>query len=215
MANEQEIKDNLKALEDSIFEAKSAYTLWKVIAYSRSSGVVPLELAEKYVKSQQTAPAFFIMAERTALISFVILILHPIDQDSRSFSLFNVNKEKTNEFIKQNEKTVENLRLVRNKVFAHKDSVDALKILVPSIEIMDNFFENMISFYNNLTSEHNQSITDFNASCDNLIHEMEYMFMNLTRGEKIRLEEIDLEWMWEKNPKKISDIFDSKNNKKS
>ena len=213
MSTEKEIKDNLKALQDSLFEARSAYSLWKGIAYSRSSGVVPLKLAERYVEAQKTAPAFFTMAERSALISFVILILHPIDSDSRSFSLFNVDKEKTEIFIKENKKTVDDLRLVRNKVFAHKDSDDTVK-LIPSVERMDTFFENLISFYNTLTSKHTDSITDFDSSCDNLMHEMDYMFMNLIRGENVRLKEIDIEWMWEKDPQNISNTLSSRKNKK-
>jgi hypothetical protein len=33
--------------------------------------------------------------------------------------------------------------------------------------------------------------------------------MNLTRGEMIRKAEIDMEWMWEKDDKKISDVFEA------
>jgi len=60
------ISEHLKEIGASIFEAKSAYTIWKTIAYSRSMGIVSEALAKKYVDAQNTAPSFFVMTERTS-----------------------------------------------------------------------------------------------------------------------------------------------------
>ena len=214
----EKINEHLKEIGDSIFEAKSAYTIWKTIAYSRSIGIVSENLAHKYVDAQNTAPAFFVMIERASLATFVIFVLQSFDKDKKAHSFFKVNTMATEEFIKENQEIFDALKLSRDKIFAHRDmkkNTEYIKITIPSIDKLDIFFENFYSFYNKLTSKHQNSSTIFEMSTNDLLREMELMFMNLTRGEVVRKAEIEMEWMWEKDDKKISDVFRAKNNKLS
>jgi hypothetical protein len=204
------VSDNLKEISGSIFESKSAYVMWKTIAYSRSTGVVSEQLAKKYVAAQCTASGFFAMTEKTSLVTFVIFVLHCFDKDEKAHSFYKVDKSETERFVSENSEVLESLKLVRDKAFAHKDirkNTDSFKILVPSIEKLDIFFENLFSFYNSLTSKHLNSSTMFDMSTNDLLNEMEYLFMNITRGEVLRKLEIDMEWMWEKDDRRISNIF--------
>jgi hypothetical protein len=208
------IKENLKSIGGSIFEAKSAFTLWKGISYSRSTGVLPQALAEKYVDAQNNAPAFFTIAERSALIAFVLLSLHPVDTDTRSFSFFNIDKDKTNKFTEENKEVISSLKLVRNKVFAHKDSDvnerTQNSYTIPAIDQLEIFFENLAHFYNDFTRIYDSSSTDFDHAPDDMLHQMDHLFMNISRGENVRLKEIDIECMWEMDSNKISNTLSSK-----
>lgn len=215
---DKKINEHLKEIGASIFEAKSAYTIWKTIAYSRSVGIVSETLAKKYVEAQNTAPAFFVMTERTSLATFVIFVLQSFDRDKQAHSFFKVDVTATEEFIKENQEVFDALKLSRDKVFAHRDikkNTDYIKITIPSIDKLDAFFENLFVFYNKLTGKHLDSSTLFDMSTNDLLRQMEYMFMNLTRGEMVRKAEINMEWMWEKDNMKISDVFEAKQEKLS
>lgn len=209
---DDEKRDHLKEIGNCIFEAKSAYIVWKTIAYSRSSGVVPEALAKKYVAAQNVAPGFFVLTERATLATFVIFVLQSFDNDVRTHSFFKINTEKTKKFILENKEVFDALKLSRNKVFAHREikkNTDYIKIIIPPVKKLDIFFDNLYSYYNELTSEHLDSSTIFDSSTNDLLREIELLFMNITRGEIIRTSEIDMEWMWEKDPNKISDVFET------
>lgn len=143
-------------------------------------------------------------------MAFIILVLHPFDKDDRSFSLFKVDKKKTDDFITENQDIIDELLLVRNKVFAHSDMPNGestiKSYLVPSVDRLDIFFKNLTAFYNELCRNTDQSFTIFD-NADDVKHDVEGLFMNLYRGEHARLTEIDVEWDWEKDDKKISDII--------
>lgn len=210
-----EIEENLESIGGSIFEAKSAFTAWKAIVYSRSSNIVTEELAKKYVNAQKTAVSFFVIAERSFLATFILLSLHPIDKDSRSFSFFKIDEGKTKKFIIENKSVIDRLMLVRNKVFAHKDS-DVTKYTIesyaiPSLQELEDFFDNLTKFYNELTGFYKDSFTDFENGNNHLLNEMDYMFMNLTRGENARIQEIDIEMMWLKDRNIIAKTLRGKN----
>lgn len=194
----------------NIFEAYSHYNAWKVIAYSKSKGVVSEKMAERYVQVQNYHSAFFSLSERAFLISFIMLVLHSFDKDDRSFSLWKIDSEKTELFSLQNESILTELSLVRNKLFAHSDidpqSGTLVSYDVPSVERLDVFFKNLLDFYNTLSREVDQSLTLFDGA-EEIKRTVELLFMNLYRGENVRLKEIDIEWTWEKDDKKISDII--------
>jgi hypothetical protein len=194
----------------NIFEAYSHYNVWKMIAYSKSSGVVNIKMAERYVKVQGYHNAFFAISERASLIAFIMLILHPFDKDERSLSLYKVDKRKTEDFISENTSILDELFLVRNKVFAHSDmdaeSSTIKNYVVPSVERLDTFFKKLTEFYNELCRDTDQSFTIFD-NAEDLKHDVERLFMNLYRGENVRLNEIEVEWDWQKSNKKISDII--------
>ncbi len=209
----EKINEHLKEIMESIFQAKSAYTIWKTIFYSRSSSVVSEQLAKKYTDAQNTAPNFFTMTERTSLATFVIFVLQSFDNDRHAHSFFKVDETITKEFIKDNQEVFDALKLSRDKVFAHNDikkNTDYIKITIPSIDQMDVFFKNLFIFYNKLTKKYLNSTTVFDDSTNDLLRDMENLFMNLTRGEMIRKSEIDMEWMWERDNNKISDLFEVK-----
>ncbi len=196
--NELVKKDTIEYFMASIFEAKTAYTLWQCIAFSKATNIVGEEMANKYVEIQNYHPQFFITTERTALITFVILILHPFDNDNRSYSLFKINKEKTEKFILENQETYDQLTKVRNKVFAHRD-LDVTKDTssnypIPSLDKLDKFFSNLIELYNDLSKDIDGSFTVF-ANASEIKHEVDHLFMNLYRGKTVEESEIDLKYL--------------------
>lgn len=191
----------------NIFEAFSAYNGWKMIFLSRSKGVVSDEMAERYLEIQRYHPQFFSLTERSFLINFVLLILHPFDRRDDSFSLYKVNKEETENFVENNKVVIKKLKDLRHKVFAHKDiHTNASDYEIPSVIDLDNFFEKLIIFYNKLTFSVDDSSTIF-SNAKEVKQQIELLFMNLYRGEAVRKKEIDLEWKWQKNNKKASDIL--------
>ena len=194
----------------NIFESLSAYSAWKMILASRSSGMVPSNLAERYVKVQSYHSNFFIGAERAFLFQFVIQILHSFDKRTDSASLYQVDKSTTEAFVSENTKVIQALRDVRNKIFAHRDMKTSQEKLneyrIPPMNDLDQFFKNLIEFYNSLTKDVDRSSTVFDNAYD-IKHDIENLFMNVQRGEIVRKEEIDIEWMWAKDSKKASDIL--------
>jgi len=202
--NNKEITDYFRS---NIFEAFSAYNGWKMLFLSRSKGVVSNEMAERYVEIQKYHPQFFSLTERAFLIDFVLLILHSFDKRDDSFSLYKVNKKETDDFVKNNKIIISKLKALRNKIFAHKDIyTDASNYQIPSAIDLDNFFDNLIIFYNKLTSCVDDSSTIF-SNAKEIKQQIELLFMNLYRGEAMRKKEIDIEWKWQKNNKKASDII--------
>lgn len=199
--SKKEITDYFRS---NIFEAYAAYTGWKVISGSKSVGIVSKEMAERYVEIQNYHTNFFTITERTFLIQFVLLSLHSFDSDSRSLSLYKVDETQTKEFIVKNKVVLDMLFDLRNKLFAHKDGMTNDEYKIPSFDALDLFFKNLMELYNALTSLVDDSHTIF-SNAEEIKHDLEHLFMNLYRGEHIRKREIDIEWIWEKDPNKISD----------
>ena len=195
----------IKYFLGNIFEAKSYYTGWKMIYHARSIGVVSKEMAERYVAIQKQAGSFFPLTGRAFLISFVMLICHIFDKRSDSMSLEKVDKTLCNKFFNENKKVIEALKKVRDKIFAHRNiQIDPKEIIVPSVDDLDGFFGNLEKLYNELSSKIDNSSAWFD-NVENIKREIELVYMNLDRGEMMRRKEIDIEWMWEKDPNKISD----------
>lgn len=162
------------------------------------------------LKYKDITDRFFTLSERAFLITFVMLLLHPFDKDVRSFSLLKVDKVKTERFTEENKEILEELNLVRNKIFAHSDinpETGTLKLYtVPSVERLDKFFKDLIVFYNNLCKGVDDSYTVFD-NAESVKQDVEALFMNLYRGESVRRKNIDIEWRWEKDDRKISDLI--------
>lgn len=164
-------------------------------------------MALRYIGIQKDYPNLFRNIERAFLTQFVILSLHSFDSDTRSHSLYKVDQQKTENFIKQNQKVLNTLFTLRNKLFAHKDSMPEMsRLAIPSMDDLDQFFRNLISFYNQLTAAVDDSMTMF-SNAEEIKHDLEYLFMNLYRGEHSRGSETDTNWLWEKSKEKVSDLI--------
>jgi len=202
-------KETTDYFRSNIFEAYGAYNGWKMIMGSKSVGIVSKEMAERYVKIQQHHHNFFGLAERAFLIQFVLLSLHSFDSDDRSFSLYKVNELKTKEFIAANKSVLDSLFDLRNKLFAHRDvptdKSTVVQYKIPSIIDLDQFFKNLMDFYNQLTSVVDGSSTMF-SNAEDIKRDIEFLFMNIYRGEDVRKKEIEIHWSWMENKGKISDI---------
>ena len=191
----------------NIFEAISAYNGWKMLTYSKSKAIVSEKLAERYLKIQNFHTNFFISAARSFLVNFVIMILHSFDGRDDSFSLYKADQQKTTKFVEQNKDVLEKLKKVRCKIFAHRDIKTTNQTYeLPSIMDLDNFFKNIIVFYNEITSSVDNSSTMF-GNAEGIKRDIELLFMNLERGEASRKLEIDIEWAWDKDSKKASDVL--------
>jgi len=200
-------KEIIDYFRSNIFEAISAYNGWKMIAYSKSKGVVSSKMAERYVEIQKYHSEFFITTERAFLINFVILSLHSFDPRDDSYSLYQVDKKETEIFVQNNNKVITDLRALRNKLFAHKDiNASTSQYKIPSPIDLDQFFKNLVEFYNKLSHQVDRSSTIF-SNAEEIKRHIELLFMNLYRGEAVRKREIDVKWLWEENNKKASDIL--------
>ncbi len=203
----KEITDYFRS---NIFESILAYSAWKMILGSRSTGMISADMVERYVKIQKYHPDFFLSTERAFLFQFVIQVLHSFDPRTDSASLYKVDKDETEKFVLENRKVINALRDVRNKIFAHRDIKASQEKLndfkIPSMNDLDQFFKNLIIFYNSLTNTIDGSSTMFNNAYE-IKHDIENLFMNIQRGETVRKEEIDLKWMWLENNKKASDLL--------
>lgn len=206
MENEKEKNDTIDYFRSNIFQAKCAYTAWKALYYSKAPKIVGEELAKRYVKIQNYHPYFFSMAERCFLISWVILICHFFDADNRAFSLRKIDVTLFDKFInKNNNKDIINrIKTSRDKIFAHADiGIDRDSVIIVSADEMDIFFNSLENFYNALSNKIDNSVTSFDSSSD-IKNQIEQLFMNLERGEGVRLKEIDINWMWSQDNNKIS-----------
>mgnify|MGYP001612763423 CR=1 FL=1 len=200
-------KATIEYFRSNIYEALAAYSGWKTIVYARYYDVVGKEMADKYARIENYHVNFFIAIEYSFLLNFVILLMHAFDTDDRSYSLYKVEKEKTEAFILNNKEVLDNLFLLRNKFFAHREininNISKNEYTVPPVIKLDLFFENLIRFYNELSVVVDDSTTIFNNALE-IKQDIERMFMNLYRGENIRKVDIDVKWLWEENDNKIS-----------
>lgn len=200
-------KDVTDYFRSNIFESLAAYTGWKIIKASQSSGIVPENMAIRYVEIQKDYHNFFGVTERAFLVQFVVLLLHSFDSDTRSHSLYKIDQQETEKFIQRNEKVLDMLFDLRNKLFAHKDSTFGTnRFTIPSIDDLDRFFKNLIDFYNQLTAIVDKSGTIF-SNAEEIKHDLEYLFMNLYRGELTRKNVINADWSWEEDKGKVSEIM--------
>jgi hypothetical protein len=200
----KEITDYFRS---NIFEALSSYNSWKMLSHSKSTAVVAEDMAHRYVEIQNYHPHFFITAERAFMVHFVVTTLHPFDNRDDSYSLYKIGRTKTEEFVRNNESVIDALRKVRNKLFAHRDSniTPETNFVIPSVINLNNFFDNLIKLYNEITGPVDGSFTVF-ENADEVKRDIELLLMNLYRGESMRKKDIDIEWMWEKDDKKASNI---------
>lgn len=196
--------DLLKYFRHNISESYNFYTIWKLLHYSVAPGFVGDEMAERYLEIQKQYPAFFKLTARSCLVSYVTLILHSFDKRKDSSSLYKIDRSSTEKFLEENQKIVEKLKIVRDRLFAHKSkSVLEESLEIPSIADLDNFYKNLSNYYNSLSSELEDSTTIFDNS--QVKSEIENLYMNLDRGETMRKKEIDIEWKWRKSACKASD----------
>lgn len=200
----KEITDYFRS---NIFESISAYSAWKMLYFSKSKGMINENLVDRYVKIQNFHSNFFATAENAFLTNFVIKILHSFDKRNDSLSLFKVDKEKTEKFVEDNKTVLDNLKKVRHKLLAHRDkSASSDTFGLPSIIEMDSFINNLVGFYNVITSKTDNSATVF-SNAEEVMRDIELLFMNLERGEATRKLEIDIDYMWDKDDKKASKLL--------
>ena len=138
-------KEVLSYFRANLYESYQAYNAWKMIKFSKTygEGLLSKKMAEKYCKIQNYNKIFFPAAERAFLINFVIFVLHSFDNDKNSYSLFKIDKKKTESFKGDNIITIEKLKKLRNKLFAHKDiRKNTAELAIPSLVVLDKFFDN-------------------------------------------------------------------------
>ena len=197
----------LSYFRTNLYESYQAYNAWKIIAFSKSKGLLSEEMAEKYVEIQKYHPNFFMAAEHAFLVNFIMLILHSFDKYDDSHSLCRVDENETENFIKDNVKVIGKLKKARNKIFAHRDiKKDPKNFPIPSLIDLDDFFKNLFKFYNRLCSKIESSFTYF-TNAEEIKRDIENLFINLYRGELNRKNKIEIKYLWEENTKKISDII--------
>lgn len=197
-------KKYIEYFRGNILESFSAYNGWKTLLLSRSSKELGQDLANFYVDIQSNHKHFFVISERSMLVSFIVLSLQAIDRRRDVFSLFKIDSKKTNNFVKENEVIINKLKKVRDEIFAHKSEKE-IKREIPPMNDIDKYFENLFKFYNELSSEVEGSSTIF----DNgrlIIEDTEHVMHNVYRGEVTRKAGIDVRWKSEENPNNLSRV---------
>jgi len=197
----KEITDYFRS---NIFESFSAYNAWKMLFLCKSEKEFSKKMAERYVEILKYHKDFFVTAERSFLVHFVIVSLHAFDKDNNSYSLYKLDQKNTDIFVNNNQ-VIKALRDLRNKLFAHKD-IKKKDYEIPSVKSLDEFFKNLMDFYNQLTNKLHSSRTMFD-NAERIKGDIELLFMNLYRGEAVRKREINIRYLWEEDKKKASDIL--------
>lgn len=189
-----EIEKAADYFRSNIFEAKSAYIAWKMLAYSRAEKVVGRELAEKYTEIQNYHSSFFTITQKSLLITWVVLICHCFEKRSDSFSIEKIAKKQYISFFNDNKSLIEQLRSARSKLFAHRNkNITPSSIKIPSIDKMDQFWIKIEGLYNSITLDFDRSETRFDGA-ESIKTDIENLYANLYRGEAARLTEIDVEY---------------------
>lgn len=196
--------ENIKYFRGNILESFSAYCGWKTLSLAKSNKELGNELANFYVDIQNIHPRFFVISERSMLISFIMLMSQVLDGRRDVFSLRKINSKKTNDFIGHNKVIIDKLKKVRDEVFAHKSKKE-INALVPPMNEIDDYFEKVFKFYNELSSEVEGSSTIFDDG-KLITEDIENAMHNIHRGETARRVGIDIKWKAEKNPKKLSKV---------
>lgn len=203
MENRNEI---LTYFRSNIFEAKCAYNAWKMLYCARSKNIVGEQLAERYVKIQKCHNDFFGITERSLFTAWVILILHAFDKNNKSYSLKKVDQQLYDDFLSENDnqKMINNFKTVRDKMLAHRDiDVKPEDRIMPSIDDTDKFIKRLEEFYNKLCGIKENSSTSF-QNTEEVKRDTERLYINIERGESIRLKEIDIKYMWKENDNVVS-----------
>lgn len=201
------MKEQVDYFLRSIFEAKSAFNVWKMIVYSRWEAYVGKELADKYVKIQKCHSSLFPLIENSLLFHWVLLILHCFDPRKDTYSIDKINKGYYAAFIKneENNKVLKRLKDVRDSLFAHRAKIIKGRE-IGSVESLDLFFKNIEDLYNRIRHDFDQSSVLF-KNADDMKYEVENLFMNIEKGEAVRKKNIKDECVWIQNPKRISNIL--------
>ncbi|MEK7116993.1 MAG: hypothetical protein AAB837_02415 [Patescibacteria group bacterium] len=202
------MKEQAKYFLGSIFEAKSAYNIWKMIVYSKYIHYVGEEMANKYVEIQKTHANFFKLVERSLLFHWVLVILHCFDDHRKdTYSLNKMDKKHYNEFLKNkdNRTTLKRLKDVRNSLLAHRAKIIKNSNL-GSVEELDLFFKNVENLYNNIRHDLDSTGVLFN-NADDIKFDVESLFMNIEIANNITKQETEDELLWWKNQKRISNIL--------
>jgi len=201
----QNKEDILEYFLGNIFLSKSAYEAWKAICFAKSEGVVGKELSERYLKIQNCHAKFFGIVERSCLATFVVTICHAFDVNrTDSFSLDKADKDAYDNFFNENKGIINQLQRVRHKVFAHGGiRPQPEDYIIPPINELNPFFERLEKFYNLISNRINKSGAIFDNALE-IKQDIENLYMNIDRGEGVRLKEIDIEWRWKQNDNKIS-----------
>lgn len=202
----EERNEILTYFRSNIFEAKTSYNAWKMLYCSKSKNIVGEKMADRYVKIQKNHNNFFGIAERSFFISWVILILHAFDKNNKSYSLKKVDLQLYDSFLSEhnNQSMIDNFKTVRDKLLAHRDGdVKPEDRKMPSIDETDKFFDRLEEFYNKLCGLKENSSTSF-QNTEEVKRDTERLFINVERGENIRLKEIDIKYNWEEDDNKVS-----------
>ncbi|MBU4480248.1 hypothetical protein KKG48_02285 [Patescibacteria group bacterium] len=197
-------KEAINHFRLSIIDAKLSYTLFKLLYQSRAESIVGKQLFEKYFWVQKQHNIFKLI-EHNAVEVFVVKILHGFDNNDNALTLRDIDEDAYAKFIEreENKHILDKIRRLRRKSVAHFDKKQPTDKKLPTFKEIDTFFINLQQFYNDLCGKIESSVTIFKQDED-LKRELEKVLKNLYVGEKIRLLNIELEYDWEKNPKKIS-----------
>ena len=201
--DEKEKEEMLDYFFEVLFYALGSYTGWKTIAGAKRPDLVSEETARGYAEIQNLHKGFFISAQKAFCAHFTLFLCHFFDENQRAYSFHTmkgIDKEKVDQFCKENKEALKFMREHRNKIFAHKDknspnfSYNDKKIF----ELFDLFFKNLIKFYKEIARR------IFSLSNAEVVkYELEKIFEDIYRANPSLQDKISTQ-QWE-NREKISE----------
>lgn len=190
----------LQQMSGKIHVAHSAYYVWKWLEQARNlnSGK---DIAEKNVEIMNRQRNFFKVALEGSFDLFILNLMIFFGRDDtlsmkkllQKITISDAERGAIDDILNKHENTIRNvLKRIRDKDIAHFDiNIDRTlpnKIVYKEIE---DLFESVGEIFNILSRNFNQSFWIFDHIDIQMKGDMEYLFENLERGEKGRIEEID------------------------
>lgn len=195
-----------------MFSALSSYYVWKWLEQSRNINEVGEENAKRNVeiikKYSYLLHSVFYMSYKTFVIDLSIFFDSEKYQESYSLNklikildhklnLGEIDslKEKILNIKKRHGVTISLILELRNESVAHK-SLNSNKSWIEYSKIED-LFDGVQEIFNLISKYYDKSITVWDHIKGDVERDMKWVFDNLERGEKVRLDEIDKKWKLE------------------
>lgn len=198
----------LSIVTNRMFSALNSFYIWKILNQSMNVNEESEEKAKENLEwIFNKYPNFFQQTIINAYKTFVVDLAIFFDSEGFEQTLSlgkllklldgkNIDIEKLkldiNQIKKPHGKLISLIMDLRNQDVAHQ-AMDPVQHTL-NYEEVENLFKAVHKILNNITKYYDDSITMWNHIEDNVKNDINWIFGNLKRGEKVRLEEISLKW---------------------
>lgn len=198
-----------KTAQDRMYSAVSAYYIWRHLGIAMNINNKGRAVAEKNVAILNDYGYFFHQIIPNTYKSFVADLAIFFDANKFEFS-FSIEKLLASLIDKVSEAEIHTLKKEINKIKSKHGIKISLILELRNADVahqevlprsrsinysnIEELFSAVQEILNRLSRYHNNSFTVWDHLEDRIDHDIQYIFNNLERGEKIRLEEIEQEY---------------------